>query len=56
MENWEQMIHVASDCVSYEKASEKKASNSRKICKECTQYADGACLKDLFDSALITID
>lgn len=56
MENWEQMIQVANDCVSFENASGKKTSNSKRICKECTQYAEGACMKDLFESALITID
>jgi len=56
MENLEQMIHVANDCTSYENASSTKTSNSKKICKECTQYAEGACLKELFDSVLITID
>lgn len=56
MGNREQMMHVATNCFSYDNAGRITTSCAGRTCANCSQYAEGSCLKDLFEIALITID
>jgi hypothetical protein len=56
MGNREQMMHVAANCFSYDSVCRMTISCAGRTCENCSQYAEGSCLKDLFETELITID
>jgi hypothetical protein len=56
MGNREQMMHVATNCFSYQNYGKMTTSCAGKTCANCSQYAEGTCLKDLFEAELIKID
>jgi len=55
MGNREQMMNVARKCFNY-KRGRLVSSCAGKTCANCTQYAEGKCIKDLFECMLLTFD
>lgn len=60
MENREQMINVAVNCIGYERAGRIASSceidKAYKTCLNCCHCAGNICNKDLFEYTLTAID
>jgi hypothetical protein len=52
LENREQMIQVANNCIDFE----NMVSFSVKNCSDCINFGEGICIKDMFEVTLIALD